>query len=342
MKTWKVVVTDYIEEDLKWEEEKFAAMGNVDFSHYQLKNSPKEEVIEICKDADVIVVNMVKFDAEVVDALEKCKLIIRHGVGYDNVDVAACTRNGIRFAYEPDYCATEVSEQAVSLIFACTRQLFRSRAILEEASANQIWDFSSLLPMHRMYGQTLGIFGCGRIGGRVYRMMKNMGMKMIVCDPYIDERQKGALGIHDEDMVTFDELLERADVITIHTPLNDETRYMFNKDAFTKMKKTAYLVNTARGGIIKTEDLIWALDNEEIQGAGIDVYEKEPPAADLKLFKQNRATLSAHLGWCSIEAGWTIRYKIADDIIACINGEKPVNTVNTEIDTMYEGNYREV
>ncbi len=342
MRTWKVVVTDYIEDDLDWEAEKFAEMDNVQFETYQLKLAPKEEVIEVCKDADIILVNMVKFDAEVIDALEKCLLIIRHGVGYDNVDVEACTRNHIRFAYEPDYCATEVAEQAVALIFACTRQVFESRRILEQAAENQIWDFSSLLPMHRMFGQTLGIVGCGRIGGRVYRMTNSIFGKTIVCDPYIDERQKGALGIQDDDVVTFDELLQQADIITIHTPLNDETRYMFNREAFQKMKPTAYVVNTARGGVINTEDLIWALENEQIQGAGIDVYEQEPPDADLKLFDLDRATLSAHLGWSSLEAGWTIRYKIFDDIMACINGEKPGSTVNEDLDHILEGNYREV
>ena len=342
VKTWKVIVTDYIEDDLEWEQEKFGAMDNVVFETNQLKLAPKEEVIEKCRDADIIVVNMVKFDAEVLDALEKCQLIIRHGVGYDNVDVEACTRNRIRFAYEPDYCAAEVAEQAVALIFCCTRQLFRSRAILEDAAEKQIWDFSSLLPMHRMFDQTLGIVGCARIGGRVYRMTQNIFGRILIYDPYIDERQKGALGIHDDEVVSFDELLAQADIITIHTPLNDETRHMFNKDAFTKMKPSAYLVNTARGGVISTEDLIWALENEEIQGAGIDVYEKEPPDADLKLFDLSRATLSAHLGWSSLEAGWTIRYKIADDIIACIAGDKPGNTVNMEIDGLLEGNYREV
>ncbi len=342
MKTWKVVVTDYIEDDLDWEAEQFAGMDNVQFETYQLKLAPKQEVIEACKDADIILVNMVKFDAEVIDALERCLLIIRHGVGYDNVDVEACTRNHIRFAYEPDYCATEVAEQAVALIFACARQLFRSRAILEESAENQIWDFSTLLPMHRMFGQTLGIVGCGRIGGRVYRMTKNIFGRTIVCDPYLDERQKGALGLQDEDVVSFDELLEQADIITIHTPLNDQTRYMFDKQAFQKMKPSAYVVNTARGGVINTEDLVWALENEQIQGAGIDVYEQEPPERDLKLFDLDRATLSSHLGWCSEEAGWTIRYKILDDMVACMEGRKPVNTVNTELDGLLEGNYREV
>ncbi|MFO7947158.1 MAG: C-terminal binding protein [Armatimonadota bacterium] len=342
MKEWKVIVTDYIEDDLDWEEGEFEKMDNVVFETYQLKNSPKSEVIDVCKDADIIVVNMVEFDAEVIDALEDCILIIRHGVGYDNVDVEACTRNNIRFAYEPDYCATEVAEQAVALIFACTRQLFRSRDILEESSENQIWDFSTLLPMHRMFDQTLGVIGCGRIGGRVYRMTKNIFARTIVCDPYIDERQKGALGIQDEDLLEFDDFIAEADVITIHTPLNEETEYMFNADVFAAMKDSAYLVNTARGGIVNTDDLIEALKNEEIQGAGIDVYEKEPPLRENELFDLDRATLSAHLGWCSEEAGWKIRYQIMDDIKAAIAGDKPTNTVNEEIDHIVDGNYREV
>jgi D-3-phosphoglycerate dehydrogenase len=343
LKTWKVIVTDYIEDDLNWEIEHFAKMDNVQFEICQLKTASREELIARVRDADVIVVNMAPFDAEVIDSLENCRLLIRHGVGYDNVDVEACTRNKIRFAYQPDYCATEVAEQAVALIFACTRQLFRSRAILEESSANGIWDFRTLLPMHQMHRQTLGILGCGRIGGRVHRMMKPIMGRVIVCDPYIDERQKGALGIQDADVVSFDDFLAQSDIITIHTPLNDETRYMLDRAAFEKMKPTAYVVNTARGGVINTEDLIWALDEKQIQGAGIDVYEVEPPPAELKLFEQDRATLSAHLGWSSVEAGWEIRYKIVDDVIACIEDRKPVNTVNTEIDMLLEGkNYREV
>jgi len=113
VKQWKVVVTDYIENALDWEIEQFKTMENVTFEHYQLKQSPKAELIEKVRDADIIVVNMAAFDAEVLGSLEKCKLLIRHGIGYDNVEVPACTANGIRFAYQPDYCATEVAETAV-------------------------------------------------------------------------------------------------------------------------------------------------------------------------------------------------------------------------------------
>lgn len=337
----KVVVTDYIEVDLDWEVEQFAQMADVELECCQLKTAPKEELIDTVKDADIIVVNMAKFDEEVIAACENCKLLIRHGIGYDNVDVAACTKHGIRFAYMPDYCCTEVAEQAVALIFACARKLFAGRRILQESSANQMWDFSSLGDIHRLFGSTLGIIGCGRIGGRVHRIMKAVGMKIMVCDPYLDERQKGALGI--EETHDLDTVLKEADIITMHTPLNDETRYMIDEEQLKMMKETAYLINTSRGGVINTAALEKALQEKWIGGAGIDVYEVEPPPADMALFGLESATLAAHLGWCSVEAGWDIRYKIVDDIKACLNNEPPANTVNTEIDEVLGGKvYREV
>ncbi|NSW58146.1 MAG: C-terminal binding protein [Armatimonadetes bacterium] len=337
----KVVVTDYIEVDLNWEADLFAQMPDVEFETYQLKLAPKSELIEKIRDADIIVVNMAKFDEEVIAACEKCKLLIRHGIGYDNVDVAACTKHGIRFAYMPDYCCTEVAEQAVALIFACARKLFTGRRILEDSSAKQMWDFSPLGDIHRLFGSTLGIIGCGRIGGRVYRIMKAVGMKIMVCDPYIDERQKGALGI--EETYDLETVLKEADIVTLHTPLNDETRYMIDEPQLQMMKPTAYLINTSRGGVIRTEALEKALDEGWIAGAGIDVYEVEPPPADMKLFSQPGATLAPHLGWCSVEAGWDIRYKIVNDIKACLEGREPANTVNTEIDAVLGGKvYREV
>lgn len=341
MKQWKVVVTDYIENDLDWEVEQFAQMPNVTFEHYQLKQAPKDELIARIRDADIIVVNMAAFDAEVVGQLEKCRLLIRHGIGYDNVDVAACTANRIRFAYQPDYCATEVAETAVALIMACARKLFASRDVLRDASANQIWNFAPMGEVHRMFGQTLGIVGAGRIGGRVYRMMSSFGMRLMVCDPYLDERQKGALGI--AETYDLETVLREADIITIHTPLNEETRYMFDEPQFRLMKPHAILVNTARGGVVNTEALAKALKEGWIGGAGIDVYEKEPPPPDMPLFDCPNATLSAHIGWMSVEAGWHIRYKIMDDIRACMAGQPPANTVNKEIDALLGDKvYREV
>lgn len=337
----KVVVTDYIENDLDWEVQEFAKMPDVEFSYHQLKLAPREELIATIADADIIVVNMAKFDEEVIAGCKRCKLLIRHGIGYDNVDVDACTRHGLRFSYQPDYCASEVSEQAVSLIFSCARRLDIGRRILQESSATGQWDFSTLGDIHRLFGSTLGIIGCGRIGGRVYRIMKAVGMHLMVCDPYLDDRQKGALGI--EETYDLETVLKTADIVTMHTPLNDETRYMIDEPQLQMMKPTAYLVNTSRGGVIKTSALEKALRENWIAGAGIDVYEVEPPPADQELLSLPNATLSAHLGWCSVEAGWRIRQNIMDDVKACLRNEPPAYTVNKEIDAALDGRvYREV
>jgi len=341
LKHWKIVVTDYIETDLDWEAEQFASMPNVTFEYYQLKQAPKEELIAKIKDADIIVVNMAKFDEEVIASLEKCVLLIRHGIGYDNVDVAACTKHLIRFAYQPDYCATEVAEQTVALIMCCVRKLFTSYEVLKEASEKRIWNFTPMGEVHRLFGQTLGVIGCGRIGGRVVRMMRGMGMKIMVCDPYIDERQKGALGL--EQIYDLETVLREADIVTLHTPLNDETRYMIDEPQLRMMKKNAILINTARGGLVRTEALAKALREGWIAGAGIDVYEEEPPPPDMPLFSAPNVTLSAHIGWMSVEAGWDIRYKIMDDIKACMAGRPPRHTVNTEIDALLGGKvYRDI
>ena len=147
----KIVITDYIEDNLDWEVDQMAER-DIDFEHHQLKLAPEDELVDAIRDCDVVIVNMAPMPESVISQLENCRLIIRHGIGYDNVDTEACTKYGIRLANIPDYCAQEVSEQALALIFACARRLFQSRAILEESSASGIWDFSELGDIHRMQG----------------------------------------------------------------------------------------------------------------------------------------------------------------------------------------------
>lgn len=336
----RIVVTDYIEDNLDWEVEEMKKRG-VQFEYAQLKLAPQEELIKFIGDAEVVIVNMAPMPASVIEQLPKTRLIIRHGIGYDNVDTAACTARGIRLANVPDYCAQEVAEQAVALIYCCARRLFASRRILEESSARGIWDFSTLGDIHRMSDQVLGIVGCGRIGSRVYRMTENMFAERMVCDPYMDDRRIAALGL--DTQYTLEDVLRQADYVTIHTPLNEQTRYMIDEPQLRMMKPSAYLINTARGAIVRTEALIRALKEGWIAGAGIDVYETEPPPSDLELFTLPNATLSAHLGWCSVEAGWDIRHKILADVDNYLAGRPPRFTVNTEVEAVLGGKaYRAV
>lgn len=320
----KVVVTDYIEKDLDWESERLEKEG-VDFACYQLKFKPEEEVLEKVKDADVIVVNMVKFDESLISKLGKCKLLIRHGIGYDNVDVAACSKHGIQFAYQPDYCKEDVAEHAIALIFACARKVVWSRKTLDESSARGDWDFSGLFPIYRMKGKTLGILGVGRIGSRVALKMKSFGMRIIGCDPYLSDERKAEVGIEFVDKKT---LFAESDYVTVHTPLTEDTQHIVNSESLGWMKKTAYVVNTSRGPMVDPTALGDAVKTGQIAGAAIDVYKVEPPPTNHPLFGVDNVILTPHIGWASEEAGWEIRQSILDDILAHQAGKNARCVVN--------------
>lgn len=325
MAQFSVVVTDYIEPDLEWEAKELAKAG-IAFTHLQLKFKPEEEVYAAVKDADVIVVNMVKFPASLIARLDKCKLIIRHGAGYDNVDVEACTKKGIVFAYQPDYCSHEVAEQAIALLFACARQVYSSRKILEVSIKKGQWDFSALRKGYRMDGRVLGIIGCGRIGSLVYQKLQHYGFsKILVCDPYINQERIKELGI---TIVSREQVLRESDFITIHTPCNKETERIINKDTLALMKPTAVFVNTARGPLVDHQALADALKSGKLAFAGIDVFDKEPPEDTYPLLGLENATLTPHLAWYSEDAAWDIRKNIIEDCIRCRDGREPRNRVN--------------
>ena len=328
MQPIKIVVTDYIEADLKWEEEQLAKYDNVTFEHYQLKFKSREEVLDHVRDADVILVNMVPFDAETIAGLEKCKLIIRHGAGYDNVDIAAATAKGIRVGYEPDYCADEVAQHAIMLILASWRKLFIGRRVLEESSKAGKWDFEPVYPIHSLVGKTIGVIGCGRIGGLVLKKLSGFEFNIRICDPYLSQERQDELGVQVEPLET---VLKESDIITIHASLNAETTNLIGEAEFRMMKPTAHLVNCSRGGLVDTDALARAIKEKWIAGAGIDVYVKEPPDPDFPLLGLEEVTLAPHLSWYSEEAGWSIREKIVEDFVRFIEGRPPRFLINEEL-----------
>jgi D-3-phosphoglycerate dehydrogenase len=319
MKPVKIVVTDYIEPDLDWEAGEMAHRS-LQFVTCQLKFAPSDAVVDATRDADVVVVNMVSITSEIIAKWEKCRLVIRHGVGYDNVDVTALERAGIPLCYIPDYCAEEVAEQAIALLFACGRRLTSSRRVLEASSARGSWDFTEVIPIYRMAGQTLGIIGCGRIGSLVYLKLKSFGFRFLICDPYLSDERKKELGIEVVDPET---LFRDSDFISIHTPLTSETRHIVNAHTLAMMKPTAYLVNTARGPMVDAPALADALKRGVIAGAGIDVYDIEPPRPDYPLFGLPNAILTPHLAWYSEDSGRRIRELIVTEVDRFLAGQPP-------------------
>jgi D-3-phosphoglycerate dehydrogenase len=315
----KVVVTDYIEPDLEWESAEFARRG-VAFEYHQLKFEPAQKLIVATRDADVVIVNMVKITAEVVAAWKSPRLVIRHGVGYDNLDLDALERAGIAPCYIPDYCAEEVAEQAIALILACGRRVVASRKVLDDSSARGLWDFTPLIPVYRMAGQTLGILGCGRIGSLVYKKLRSFGFRFLICDPYLTGERKRELEIETVDK---EAMFRGSDFVTIHTPLTSETRHIVSRETLAWMKPTACLVNTARGPMVDVEALAGALRQGVIAGAGIDVFDQEPPPPDYPLFHLPNVILTPHLAWYSEDAAWTIRKLIVLEVDRFLAGQPP-------------------
>jgi len=324
----KIVITDHLEPDFEWELKQLP-LDKIVFETYQLKHSSEDELIEKIKDADLVVVNMAPMTARVIESLEKCRTIIRHGIGYDNVDLDAATKRGIRVGNVPDYCPDEVAEHAIELIFAATRKVFLMRNILENSSKDGRWDFEPIYPIYSLKGKTLGVVGCGRIGSRLYRKMAGFEMTRLVCDPYLPDERKKELGV---EVVPFEQVLEQSDVITMHTPLNDETRHMVAEPQLKAMKETAFLINTSRGPVVDLVALAEALREGWIAGAGIDVYDQEPPSVDMELFPLPNAVLTPHLGWYSEESNWSIRAKILEDMQRFIDGRPPRFVVNKDVE----------
>ena len=320
-------ISDYIEPDLKWEEEQCEQLG-VDFKYYQMKTAPPDEIIKNCADADILLVNMAKITPEVMNELNDVKVLIRHGIGYDNFDLPAATENGIVCANQPTASSEDVAEHAIMLIMATYRKIFIQREILDESIANGKWMFDPIHPIYRMGGKTLGIIGCGKIGSFVLRKMRSFGMKILVDDPYLSDERLAELDI---EHTPLEKVLSEADIVTVHVPVTDETRGMFNADLFKLMKESAIVINTARGPMINVPDLADALKNGVIAGAGIDVYVQEPPPPDYPLLNEKKAVLTPHLAWCSVEGGWDIRHTVIDDLRAFVNGKLPKSVINPEV-----------
>ncbi|MBN2008400.1 C-terminal binding protein [candidate division KSB1 bacterium] len=324
MKTHKIIVTDYIEENLDWEAEQLKDLP-VEFYALQLKQAPLDELIKKIADADILVVNMAQINADVLAKLQKCKLIIRHGAGYDNVDINAATKHGIQVCYVPDYCQEEVAEQAMMLLLAAFRKFNRQLESMKISVQKGEWDFSPIIPLAKLAGKKVGIIGCGRIGSKVLKMLRGFNADVLVCDPFLTSDRKAELNI---ESIPLDEVLSQSDLVTIHCSLTPETRGLINEHNLKLMKKNAILINTARGAIVDSKALAKAITENWIAGAAIDVYGKEPPHKNFELIDLQNVILTPHISWYSVDAEWNIREKIIEDIKRHLDGLKPRFPIN--------------
>jgi D-3-phosphoglycerate dehydrogenase / 2-oxoglutarate reductase len=319
MARFKVVMTD--DRHKTYEEEK-KVLTSIGADIIIANCTTVQEVIDTCKDADGIMVNLAPMPAEVINQLEKCKVIARYGVGYDNVDVAACTKKGIYVTNVPDYCAEEVSDQALALLMACARKVARRDAQVRAG----MWNIGKTDPIYRIAGKTFTFLGFGMIGRTLYRKIKGFGFsRILIYDPYIDAETIKSMGA---EKVEWEEALKNADFISVHMPLNDKTRGIINEAAFKMMKPTAIIVNTSRGPVIDEKALINALTKKQINSAGLDVHTKEPLDKDSPFMKIENCVLTDHVGWYSEEAMSELKRKVAENVKDVLLSGKPKYPVN--------------
>lgn len=284
-----------------------------------------EGLIIATRDADALLVNRAPITRRVIENLRRCQVILRKGVGYDVVDVDAATEHGIMVCTLPDIWTDEVANQAFALLLACNRRILP----LDRSLRGGGWRSYRQVYIGQLRDQALGIVGYGRIGTAVARRAVPFGMEIIAYDPYLGQPPARETGVR---MVgTLDELLQRSDFISLHCPLSRETRHMIGEPQLRRMKPTAYLVNTARGPIVDQAALTRALQERWIAGAALDVFEKEPPAADDPLLKMENIVLAPHNGFYSDPAVERMHVRAAQEVIDVLSGRWPRGLLNTEL-----------
>jgi D-3-phosphoglycerate dehydrogenase len=316
-----VAITDYVFPSLEPERAVLEPLG-VELRPGQCKS--EEEIIALAQHADAVLNCYAKMTARVIEKLSRCKIIARYGIGVDNVDLAAASKARILVTNVPDYCIDEVSDHALALLLALARHV----AAADGAVKAGTWDVVSHAGIRRLRGQILGLLGFGKIAKALASKVQPLGMKVLVYDPYIEPALIARLGVQ---AVSLDRLLAEADAISIHVPLSPETRNIIGQRELARMKPTAFLINTSRGGIVDEQALAEAVKAGRIGGAALDVLSVEPPPLDYPLRKLPNVILTPHFAFYSRESVIELQTKAAEEVARALKGQPPRSPVNPEV-----------
>lgn len=281
----------------------------------------REEFIKVAAKADAVITADSKIDRSIIENLVKCKIIVRQGIGFDNIDIKAATEKNIIVCNVPDYCTDEVSDHTIALILSLVRKV----PVYSGLVKNGIWDIKSVSPIRRLSTLVLGLAGFGKIAREVARKAKPFGFRIMAFDPYVSPQLAEECGV---DLVNFEDLIKESDIISIHVPLSKETLHLFDKTKFNLMKPTAYIVNTGRGPLINEKDLYEALKNNRLAGAALDVLEQEPPQKDNPLLALENVIVTPHAAFYSEESYMDLRRKAVQEVKRVLSNQPPLNQVN--------------
>ena len=318
MSRFKVVLTDNIFPDLDIERE---MLKNVDAQLVEVTD-PKTLADEM-KDADAVINTYAQLEAEMIEGMDHCRLVIRNGIGLNTIDVDACNRKGIMVGNIPTYCIEEVATHAVAHILTLNRKMIP----YDKSVRTGVWDVKKGIPIHSVVGATLGLVGFGKIPRLVATRAMALGMNIITYDPFVSAEEAKSAGA---EKVEMDDLLAKSDFISIHCPLTPDTRGMFDYAAFQAMKDGAYIINTARGPIINEPDLVRALEDGLIGGAGLDVLMDDHGGAGNPLFRFDNVVRTPHAAWYSEESILRRRTQTVESVIEVLEGREPFSFVNRD------------
>jgi D-3-phosphoglycerate dehydrogenase/C-terminal binding protein len=325
----RVVITDFIPGDIRPEQEILADLADVT----ALNVSDEAELVGKIESADAVMVYRLRFSEKTISRLTNCKLIVRCGVGFDNIDHKFARTRGIPVCNVPDYGTEEVADSAIGLMLSLTRHIHYLNSRLRRGEG--AWEYTQAHPTYRLRGRTFGVIGLGRIGTAAALRAKALGMDVLFFDPHKPDGFDKALGVRRVERL--DDLLKQSHILSLHTPLTDETRHLIDARTIGLMPRGAILVNTARGGCVDLAAIPDAIASGQLSGAGIDVLPEEPPPADHPLLAawrepahpcHDRLILTPHAAFYSEEGLLDMRTKGAHTCRRALLGEPLRNVVN--------------
>jgi len=316
MARFKVLLTDYAWPDLEIERE-ILSEADAELVVAAEDQQDAASLTRLAVDVDAIMTNWAKVPAQVIDAASKCRIVSRLGIGLDNIDVAAASRHGMYVTNIPDYCLIEVAEHALALLLALSRKV----AFYHHETMSGSYNLKAGPTLRRIEGQTLGIVGLGNIGAALAERAQAIGLKVLATS----RSGKQMPGV---TLCELDELLAKSDYVSLHVPLAPGLKHMIGRQQLARMKPTAYLINTARGGLIDNAALSAALAAGKLAGAGLDVQDPEPPDLNQAPWNDPRVIVTPHAAFVSVESLTDLRTRTSRQVTDCLHGKRPAHVVN--------------
>jgi D-3-phosphoglycerate dehydrogenase / 2-oxoglutarate reductase len=320
---FKVVIADQPAADHDVEAAALAASG-LQLETVWLGARDAERVLEHAADADALVMSWMPVTRLVIDQLKRCRVIARFGIGVDMIDLDAATEHGILVCNTATYCLDEVSNHAMGLLLMLNRGLLHDIDAIRSGG----WSRATGTPPRRLYGQRLGLVGLGNIGKLVAHKARGFGLDVVAYDPYL-RRQRPA--VDGTPLLDLDELLETADIVSVHCPLNASTRHLLGERELGLMKAGAFLINTSRGPVVDQAALTDALAQHRLAGAGLDVFETEPLEVDDPLRQLDNVILTPHSASWSVESSAECRRVALEHVVTVLRGGIPTDVVNRAV-----------